>query len=230
MMKKIHIMVGLLLTLMVAMPLAAFAQESATIQSIKGKVEILVNGRWTAARQGQAIPLGGTISTGFRSEAILALGRATLTARAMSRITIRELAISAGLISKGDVVLQVGRVRAELPPAGNIRQPLTIKSPVATASVRGTIFEFDGETVTVEKGVVSFETPSGDNISVGQGESAESSADGSGVDNQELLTIASDVNTRQGEDQSDSGDTSRVTDDIVNNLRFGKATVVITIR
>ena len=50
---------------------------------------------------------------------------------------------------------------------------MTIQSPIATASVRGTSFEFDTYSLTVLEGTVAFQSSSGGTMMVGAGDTSE---------------------------------------------------------
>ena len=54
-----------------------------------------------------------------------------------------------------------GRVKAEVTPKKGEKADFKIKSPTATASVRGTGFEFDGQNLLVDHGAVQLEAESG---------------------------------------------------------------------
>lgn len=57
--------------------------------------------------------------------------------------------------------LQTGRIRVEVnPPAGGTSN-FTVRSPVVTASVRGTSFEFDTENLKVDEGQVLYSLTNG---------------------------------------------------------------------
>jgi hypothetical protein len=79
-----------------------------------------------------------------------------------------------------NVNLQAGRVRVDLKPPAGTKAPLSIASTIATASVRGTSFEFDTRNLQVYDGTVIFKGTLGQgvpisaglNISIGQNESA----------------------------------------------------------
>ena len=54
--------------------------------------------------------------------------------------------------------LMAGRVKAEVTPKEGEKAEFKVKSPTATASVRGTGFEFDGHNLFVDHGAVQFES------------------------------------------------------------------------
>ena len=121
----------------------AVAQQTAVFEDVSGKVEVRPpGGAWRAAQEGQQIPMNATVSTGFGSEATLALGRSTVIMKALSRMTVEELVEREGTVSTS-ARLGVGRVSARVRSAEGVRTNFQIRGPIATASVRGTGFDFD---------------------------------------------------------------------------------------
>jgi hypothetical protein len=118
-------------------------------------VEIMLPGEnsWKAAVPGQ--PIGGDtkISTGFRSTAFVTLGNSTLIIRPLTRLTLDEIIHIQG-DEKVNISMQIGRVRAEVKPPEGGATSFTVQSPMVTASVRGTSFDFDGTNLTVDEGRV----------------------------------------------------------------------------
>jgi hypothetical protein len=129
----------------------------AYIRSVIGTVEVRAPGSavWIPAAAGQELEQQTTVSTGFRSAAIIRLGDSTITVRPLTRLTVGELAAAAGTDQIG-IELWTGRVRVNVqpPPAGKVH--FTIRSSAATASVRGTVFEFDTLNLQVAEGTVDF--------------------------------------------------------------------------
>ena len=141
--------------LLIALTVPAAAQTSAVVESFSGKVEYQsAGGAWTAVSTGLSIPQGATISTGFRSEAVLRIGDSTLTVRPLTRMRIDELAEREGTV-KTDLYLRVGRVKAEVRRTGGLQQEFRLTSPVSTAAVRGTSFSYDGYNLQVLEGLVA---------------------------------------------------------------------------
>lgn len=159
-----------------ALTLTAGALE-ARVTSLQGKVEYRQgSGTWRAAEVGMALPLGATISTGFNSSADLEIGPATLQVRALSRMRLDELVEQEGLV-QSELHLQVGRVRADVRSAPGVQSEFRLSSPVATAAVRGTSFEFDGVNLQVETGTVQLANQYNEAVSVGGGESSNAASD-----------------------------------------------------
>ncbi len=159
---------------------------SASISKITGKVEIQTANGWAPAKVGQTINAGTTISTGFRSTAELTLGTAIVTVKALTRLTLAELAENAGVVTT-NLNLRVGKVSAEVKTVAGKTNDFKVKSPISTASVRGTGFDFDGESLVVTHGVVEFADNIGNKVSVPIGETVRTSASGGGVVNNQAI-------------------------------------------
>ena len=170
-MKKHKIIIAVILFCMIqlVMPAIVFAQ-SGTIRELTGTVEIRRPGQagFTAARQGDTISSDTIISTGFRSTALIAVGSSILTVRPLTVLTLTEIQSMAGTETI-NVSLQAGRVRVDVNPPAGTRANVDIHGPVATASTRGTSFEFDTRTLTVYNGVVAFAGQRGGTMLVSAG-------------------------------------------------------------
>ena len=158
--------------------LAAQQQPEARVVSSSGRVEMRESaaGAWSAVEKGMRLPLGATISTGFGSTAELEIGPATLEVRQLSRLTLEELIEREGLV-ESDLFLQVGRVRANVRTTEGRQSEFRMRSPVATAAVRGTSFEFDGVNLQVQTGSVRLANQFGESVSVGGGEGSSSTGE-----------------------------------------------------
>jgi len=133
-----------------------FAQQ-AVIQDITGTVELKRPGSatWEYAVRGQSIPVNTVISTGFKSYAVIGVGSSVLTVRPVTRLSITELT-RAQETERIEVSLSSGRLRSDVKAPAGAKTSFTVQNPVATASVRGTIFEMDGFNVWVLNGTVSY--------------------------------------------------------------------------
>jgi hypothetical protein len=133
-----------------------FAQEKSRvlIRETSGTVEIKAPGstEWVPARQGESIAREAVVSTGFKSTAVIAVGNSVLFVQPLTRLTVDE--IQAAGNEQVNVSLQAGRIRADVKPPLGGKTEFTVKSPSATASVRGTAFEFDGVHLRVDEGRV----------------------------------------------------------------------------
>ncbi len=152
---------------------AVFSQSQATLTELTGKVEVKApGGNWTPAAVGTKVAMGASISTGFSSSALLDLGTSTLRVAPLTRMQLVDLVARQGSVSTS-LFLKVGKVHAEVKKVEGLRQSFTLKSPQATAAVRGTEFDFDGLTVNVINGVVQFSNALGQyrNVPGGEGSS-----------------------------------------------------------
>ncbi|MDR0720901.1 MAG: FecR domain-containing protein [Treponema sp.] len=152
--------------------------QSAVLKDFMGTVEVRVpGGQWTPASLGMILERNASISTGFKSNAVLGLGNSTITVRPLTRLTLEEL-----INNQGDETvrlnLRTGRVRAEVAPPSGGKTNFTIRSTHATASVRGTEFEFEKDAIYVSSGNVVFADQSGTEVSVRAGESSSASEEG----------------------------------------------------
>ena len=134
----------------------AFAQNG-VIKELTGTVELkgASAAAFVPAKAGDRVGEDTVISTGFKSTAIVEVGSAMLAVRPLTRLTLTEIRASSGNEAL-NVNLQAGRVRVDLNPPVGTRASLTVASPAATASVRGTSFEFDTRNLHVNYGAVSF--------------------------------------------------------------------------
>jgi hypothetical protein len=154
--------------------------QAAVIRELSGTVEVKrsANAAWTPAAAGMRLEQGMSVSTGFRSSALISLGASTVTVRPLTRISLEELTASRGA-ENAALFLQAGRVRAKVnPPAGGGRVDFQIRSPAATASVRGTEFDMDSSNVKMYSGAVAFAGSDGVPAIVGAGQSAYGGAAG----------------------------------------------------
>jgi hypothetical protein len=145
------------------------------IRDVVGTVELTGpgGGGWTAARTGQSVTKDTVISTGFKSTAQIALGNSTVTVRPLTRLSFEEILNIQGNETVS-LSLRSGRIRADVTAPAGGRTDFTVRSPIATASVRGTSFEFDGVNLRVEEGVVHVTGGDGTAVYVGAGHEAAS--------------------------------------------------------
>lgn len=143
----------------------------AVIKEVTGKVEIRDSpaAAWAPALEGTALTKDTVISTGFKSVAVVSLGNSTLTVRPLTRLTLEEIARAEGS-EQVQLYLLAGRVRAEVTPPAGGRTDFSVRSPSATASVRGTSFSFDSVNLNVIGGLVRFSGSIGNPVYVGAGE------------------------------------------------------------
>jgi len=145
-----------LAVILLAMSSFLFAEVTAVVKEVNGKVEIKSSGgSWKRASAGMKISKGDYISTGFNSQAVLLLGDSQVIVKQLTRMELEKLVEKEGTVSTS-LNLRVGRVRAEVKSAKGLKQNFILKSPISTAAVRGTVFEYDGRNLTVYRGSVAF--------------------------------------------------------------------------
>ena len=146
-----------------------FAQE-AVISDLTGTVETKQTGSasWENAVKGQTVSGDTMISTGFKSTALITIGNSVLVVRPLTRLTLAEIRALEG-IENINISLQTGRVRVDVNPPSGARTSFSIQSPMATASVRGTVFEVDTYSLNVIEGSVEFRGTSGNPVVIDAG-------------------------------------------------------------
>lgn len=148
-----------------------FALE-AKVVSVKGKVEIQEAGMWVPVEKGDIIEKGTVISTGFNSELVVAVKNSTFTLGPLTRVTIENL-VTKGNKDTTQIYIDSGSIAANVSNKGGRRTGFKVRSPVATASVRGTAFIVSSSgKLTVTEGLVAF----------GPAESSSSEVDTESVD------------------------------------------------
>ncbi len=148
--KNIVAITVVILTVFAVASLPALEGEVVTVT---GKVEYQgTGGSWQALNAGDAVDSGTMISTGFKSNATIRLGASILSVKPLTRMTLTKLSEKDDAVDT-EVYLDVGTVKAEVNSYKNKRNGFSVRNPVATASVRGTVFEM-GDKVTVFEGSV----------------------------------------------------------------------------
>ena len=166
--------------------------QSGVIRELTGEVEIKPSGAssFTAARAGDTVARDTIVSTGFKSTAVIVIGSSTITVRPLTRLSLAEIQ-SASDAENVNVNLQTGRVRVEVRPPAGTRADFTVQSTTASASVRGTNFEFDTVNLSVNEGTVSFGSVSGTPaVMVQAGGSSFIGTDGNAVSPAEISDAA----------------------------------------
>jgi hypothetical protein len=160
-MKKIICIVLMLFATVYAI-FAQSAAQSGVIRELTGDVQLKPAGAtaFAAARSGDEVAPNTIVSTGFKSTAVIAVGSSVITVRPLTSLSLAEIQSSAGTENL-NVSLQTGRVRVDVNPPAGARANTTVRGPTATASVRGTSFEFDTVNLRVNEGRVAFSGASG---------------------------------------------------------------------
>jgi hypothetical protein len=164
-----------ILFLLCCVAATTFGQSEAVIEEITGKVEIKPPQLgWAPARAGMAVSLGTVISTGFNSRAVLDLGPSVLRVDPLTRLRIDELIEREGTVST-ELFLRVGKVNTEVKSISGVVQNFKLRSPVSTAAVRGTEFDYSGYDLYVYDGKVTYENLTGQDRTYAQREGGETS-------------------------------------------------------
>jgi len=182
-----------------------FAQNG-VIKELSGTVELKPAGTsdFIPAKAGDPVAKDTIVSTGFKSSALIQMGSSLITARPLTRLSLAELSSSGGT-EVINVSLQTGRVRVDVDPPAGTRTSMAVRGPSATASVRGTSFEFDTYSLNVLKGKVAFYPNSVDTdnrLNAHISQAAESSDGGDSSDN---VQSGDSGNSDQGSTGTESG-------------------------
>ncbi|MCL2763024.1 MAG: FecR family protein [Treponema sp.] len=162
--------------------LSVFAQNG-VIRELSGTVEIKAPGdsEYIPANSGDQISQNTIISTGFRSTALVEVGSARINVRPLTRLSLAEISAASGTETV-NVNLQAGRVRVDVNPPAGSRASMSVTSPSATASVRGTSFDFDGRNIRVHHGKVGFKGTKGPQMLVNAGSNSKVEQSGKAAD------------------------------------------------
>ena len=182
---------AIIITMILFCTALVFAQQNTSqtgtlsgyITDLSGTVELKAAGQtdYVPAKAGDAVSSNTIISTGFKSTALITVGSTVLTVRPLTRLSLSEISASAGT-EKINVSLQTGRVRVDVKPPAGTKASMSVSSPMATASVRGTSFEFDTQSLTVLEGTVAFQGAAGQTMMVGAGASSDINSGGKPAD------------------------------------------------
>ena len=206
-MKKIVFI--LVLSASLAFPL--HSQVQAVVKEVSGKVEIQAPGKaWIPAVEGMILSKGSTISTSFKSRAVIEVGPSELFITQLTRMKLEELVEKEGVL-KTELFLKVGRVRAHVKPVQGVKHDFKLRSPMSTAAVRGTDFEFDGVKLIVFDKSVILTNRLNQRRNVGGGEESETTGKdlpASGEDKKRLNTMINPSTYTRGTGILDSGSTT----------------------
>lgn len=127
----------LCLTLILFTTLCFAQSRNIQVVSAVGKVEKQQDGLWVPVQVGEVLSKGTLISTGFRSSATLKFEGSVISVSALSRLTIAELLENENSRDTS-VFLDAGKIKADIKTSDNKRVSFTVRTPIATASVKGT--------------------------------------------------------------------------------------------
>jgi hypothetical protein len=145
------------LTVVLVLAAACAFAQSGVIKELSGTVEVKGAGAaaFSPAKTGEQVKEDTIVSTGFKSTALIEIGSTVIAVRPLTRLTLKEIKASQGSESL-NVNLQSGRIRVDVNPPAGAKAAMAVVSPSATASVRGTSFEFDTRNLRVNSGNVIF--------------------------------------------------------------------------
>lgn len=171
----------------------------ATIIATTGDVELRhpEATTWEAVEPGMTVPTGATISTSFNATARIEIGASVVVVSPLTRMRIDELVSRDGTDSS-ELFLRVGRLRADVRGTDGNQADFQVRSPIATASVRGTTFVFDGANLDVSTGIVRLENRFNEGVSVGGGESSSSTGEAAPRPPVEVAEESATVEVRTG--------------------------------
>jgi hypothetical protein len=199
-----------------------FAQNG-VIKELSGAVELKFAGadEYVPAAAGSQVMADTVISTGFKSTAVLEVGSAVIAVRPLTRLTLTEIKASQGTETI-NVNLQAGRVRVDVKPPAGTKASFSVSSPSATASVRGTRFDFDTKNLKVREGKVGFKGRYGQTVQVGEGSHSEIGEDG-------IASIAMDDNSVDLTPPGPSGFNAPPTGTTIGSGKTEKGTITINL-
>jgi hypothetical protein len=157
--------------------------QTGLLKEISGIVEIKKPGThdFIPAKAGDTLTRDTVVSTGFKSTALIAVGSSSIVVRPLTSLSLAELSMDAGTETI-NVNLQTGRVRVDVSPPAGTRTNMTVRGPAASASVRGTGFDFDTRNLKVRHGKVAFQGNKGGVMIVGAGASSTVGGTGKAAD------------------------------------------------
>ena len=170
---------------------ASLFATSGEVVAIKGKVEIQKDGQWKLAQKGEQLDSGVLVSTGFKSELTLKVDGSTIVVQPLTRLRLDEI-VKKGDVLSSKVYLDMGSIKANVKAAETKKVSFTVRTPVATASVRGTSGEITYNGIlNGETGIWDYVNQSGDIVKVFAGDTV--SIDNFGNITPAQITFAQDV-------------------------------------
>lgn len=170
------------------------ANFTAQVTEVSGKTEVLQGNEWKTLNAGDILKSGDTIQTGFKSSLVLKIKDSVVNVSALTRMTVEQLSENS---QKDDVrvFVKTGAISSDVKKSENKKLGFTVRTPVATASVRGTEFSVENNFNSV-----NVDTTRG-SVAVWKGKNSESIVQN--FDEQESLQ--SDDNTLENYENSPHG-------------------------
>lgn len=136
-MKRIILAIFLLVGSVALCVAAEVTQDKAEVISFTGKAEYQTAEGWEPITVGAQLEQGTVISTGFKSSVVLAIGDSRFTVAALSRIAIDKL-VEDNSNYDTEMKLTTGKLQMDVKAKPGKSTSFTVRSPTATASIRGT--------------------------------------------------------------------------------------------
>jgi hypothetical protein len=204
------------------------AVPAALVKEFTGKVEVMVpGGTWKPAAKGMKLDKNTAISTGFKSVAVLSLGSSTLTVKPLTKLSLEEIVKLEGS-EQVKLYLSAGRVKAAVSAPAGGSTDFSVKSPSATASVRGTDFDFDAVNLVVNEGAVVFVGANGQAVTIPAGGISSIGAGGASSSSLEEAVSALAPLLPPGVDPGSFESLSEVASAVIAALSAGGVDVVIS--
>lgn len=122
---------------------AQSTQMQAIVTKASGKAEVQDRqdpSKWLPLSAGTPLDKGAVIQTGFKSELELKIKGTTVTVAPLTRITLEQL-VSKDNKDDTRIYLDTGSLKSNVKKTEDKAVGFKVRSPVATASVRGTVLE-----------------------------------------------------------------------------------------
>ncbi|MFC1670942.1 FecR domain-containing protein [Spirochaetota bacterium] len=107
------------------------------VVKVRGRAAYKSGRRWLPLRAGMTLRPGTKVSTGIRSKAYLRVNGHTVVVRPLTIMRVKR-SKSSKRISRTNIRLRRGSIRADVRRKKRIRVIFNVSTPVATSSVRGT--------------------------------------------------------------------------------------------
>jgi hypothetical protein len=179
---------GLFFLLLLAVTVVCVFSQNArrttgVIRELTGDVELkrTETSAFIKAKMGDTVAADTVVSTGFKSTAIIQVGSSSIMVRPLTRLSLAEIQ-SVSDTETLNMKLQTGRVKVDVKPPAGTKANVTVQGPSATASVRGTSFEFDTLNLKVGEGMVAFNGNKGKEVIIPAGMASSIDADGKAID------------------------------------------------
>ncbi len=192
---------------LLAFSLASAYALDAKVVSVTGKVEVQTNGSaWKTLKAGDKLAKGAVISTGFKSSAKISIDSTTVDLGPLTRVTIEKLASNSAK-DETSLYLDSGKVKADVKKSGAKKVDFKVSSPVATASVRGTIIVYHAGGLMITEEGTGAKGPGRDHAEIDTTDQPTGYLPGDGDAN--ALTPTSDINGQRGEIAVTEGQSSK---------------------